>query len=429
VVVVQTPSTGCSVYVVASGGLPDVWPDHAEVAEAMGDTLTIGTTHATKVEIKKRAAAAFMTEPAVEMSPESVALRITGPAAALDAMLSVLSDVASDASFPQQDFQYAMDAAVRAAEAEQRTPTWLADKAFSQAVFGRHPYAATFSPERLAKVTRAEVAALYARVFDPSRLTVFVAASEDVQSLFQKVERYFGGPRRPPRATPPAVPAPKVRADAPRLVVVDVPGTSRAEIVQGVAGPPGGAAEIAATRAGFYALSSGGRLTRRLGDDLGEVGHITPRLTLRRAASSFGWSTQTARENIATVLRESDRTVRTYLQEGPTDTEFEGARNTLTLSQTSLFTTSRGVLDQYSRWFRIGIEPDQAAKAPAQAGAVTRDEAVAALHRTLDPDRLTTVVVGDWTSMREAILGLGWGPVEVRDRKLALVRTEGTKRP
>lgn len=83
----------------------------------------------------------------------------------------------------------------------------------------------------------------------------------------------------------------------------------------------------------------------------------------------------------------------------------------------------------YARWLGEGVPPDEVTKLPGHWSALTVDEVRLAARTYLGPDRMQTIVVGDWAVLRDSILALGLGPVEVRDAQLAIVQVDGGKRP
>jgi zinc protease len=428
VFVFPSSSIATSIAIVATGGLSDAGAEHGEVVHLMAHGMTLATIGRDRNAINATMAAHFIDNESIDVTADALSLQLTGKSSELDVIAGLGADFVLRPTYPPKNFIYSTDAYVVSTEKSEEDGRWLARLAFSKVAFGHHFYAGLLPSSRaLRRVTRAEVEALSRRVLDPSRLAVVVAADGEPSDVVRVLEEHLGGAKTGSLEPRPAPLPPGVSGR--RIVVVNLPGRSLATVLQGAVGPAAWAPDVEAAEIALGILASDGRIKQKLGTELGVVAGVTERCMLFRAGSEMAWNVQTANENVASVLRETDRLLRTYAQEGPSEAEFDDARKGALSSFASSFATARGTVAFYAHWLGQGVSPDEVTKLPGRWSALTVDEVRLAARTYLGPDRVQTIVVGDWAALRDSILALGWGPVEVRDPQLAIVQVEGGKRP
>jgi zinc protease len=74
-----------------------------------------------------------------------------------------------------------------------------------------------------------------------------------------------------------------------------------------------------------------------------------------------------------------------------------------------------------------GQPDDVVLKLPQRYAALTADAVKGAAARYLDADKMRTVIVGDWKTLRGPLSALGWGPIELRNAAGVVVGTEGAR--
>jgi zinc protease len=275
-------------------------------------------------------------------------------------------------------------------------------------------------------VTRAELVALHARVFDPGRLSVVVAGGVDQKATVDAFDGEFGALRG--HATPQeGVPRAVEKSSGPRLVVVDIPGSAIAHIAMGVIEPAHAASDYeASVVAGDVLTDPGmGRLSVRLRDQLGAVPWITESGWSSRAAGFWGWNTRAPTNRVASVIAESLQTVRDLAAQGPSDAELAWARDREVHSFAGSFETAASTAFALVSSVTRGEPVEAIAGRPQRYAQVTAATAKVAAARYLDPDKVRTVVAGDWAALRESLTALGLGPIEVRKADGTLVSVEG----
>jgi zinc protease len=418
VVLVPFPSIECAVAIIAKGGFGDIVPTTRDAVERVNEMLNamdLGIARTTKGDPEQRLARAGMTYPTWHSSRDGVAFLATVPAEHFALGFEILTDLIVAPSFEASAFERMREQDARRFDDVLQDGARSAEVALGAALFGSHPYGRVVSAKAMRAVSLADVQALYARVFQPSRLTIIVVGNvpeADVLSAFDeglgKMPR--GGSKPPsPISTPPPSPGP-------RIVVVDQPGTDTAFVDIGYQGPKAGSPDLVGAEAALAIAMTGvfGR-GKRLRDEL----------SLGRWLSGFIWSWQSGGEigirmrtstaNVPALLRETDAIVSTFAAEGPTPQELDAARSRYTANMIYRFETPSRTADAYRDNAFAGVGDGAFASAMAKAMDMTAEDLRAVSAKYFDRSRLHVAVVGNLAALREPLGELGWGAVEVRD--------------
>ncbi|WP_224366570.1 M16 family metallopeptidase [Hyalangium versicolor] len=243
----STTPEGLTVWLVPREGFPKVTvilaarggtaadPKGKEgLTSLLASTLSEGTATRTSRQIAEELQAVGGSLQ-VEAADDAIYLQADGLASGADTVLSVVADVARNASFPAQEVALAKANALQDLQVKSSQPQFLAQKTFAEAVFGKHPYhvvsptAAVISgatPEVLKKE--------FSRRFRPDGALLVIAGAFDAEAVSQAVTKSFGGWKgsgSAPAATP-QVPAPKGR----EILFVSRPGSVQSVIMIGRVG-------------------------------------------------------------------------------------------------------------------------------------------------------------------------------------------------
>jgi zinc protease len=430
VIFAQQPSVSVAIDVVARGGLADVGADGVEILRLMTDGLMRGTTTHKMWQLDDVYATLYMPRPTSPWWADCVLLKLVAPVGKLKEVADLAAELILHPTFDQKELDYARDIDLRAYGRQLVDGAPIARGGIRWAIFGSHPYAGLEgSASRLRAVTRAQVVALHARIFDPSRLSIVVTGGVDEPATLDALDEAFGGLRTavPSRAgIAPAAPQPS----GTRLVVVDQPGSTIANVAMGVLAPPAAASDAEAAMIATQVLADGsmGRLATHLRDELGLVPGVSMSAYEARAGGILGWTSRAPTDRVARVLSETAGVMRALAGSGPSDDELAWARDREVYSLASSFETAGSAVNVFAWAIASGQTAESVAQRPQRYAAVTRDSARDAAARYLDADKLRAVIVGDWAALREPLLALGWGPIELRKADGTLVRKEGSPR-
>jgi zinc protease len=133
------------------------------------------------------------------------------------------------------------------------------------------------------------------------------------------------------------------------------------------------------------------------------------------SAPRVAWSAEVATPRTAEALTAIDRSMRAMKTADVAQAELDDARRPLLGEQTSWVTSLTGETDVMNGLVVQQVPPSDLPKRAARLRSVTVDDVRRVAASYLDPDRMKVVVVGDWSKLREQLVALGWGPIEVRD--------------
>jgi predicted Zn-dependent peptidase len=413
VTVVQQPSPLVAVHIAAAGGALDVGPSKIEVVLEMLRSIHAGTEKLSYQDLRKQIASLSMPEPEATWRRDAISIAGVVPVAKVREGIALLADLALRPSFDKVYFERWREQ--DAIAADRRSDGALANDVLRRVLFGSHGYAAGLaSAARTRAVTRPDIVALHARVFEPSRLSITVAGGADPEVVASALEDALGAaPRHPGPAPALAVPPPP---SGPRLTVVDKPGTTIATISVGALGPAYASADVGPSWLDADALLDGafGRLPRRLSEQVGDVPHVTWGCEWMRLAGEITWQTRVPSDRVAPVLVEMDRSLRELGTNGPTEDELADVKARRMLAFAAWFETAAVAASALSVHAVYQQPEEMLAKFPDRFAAVSTGEARTAAARWLSADRVQVVIVGDWAKLQTSVNALGWGPIEAR---------------
>jgi zinc protease len=283
------------------------------------------------------------------------------------------------------------------------------------------------------ELDREAVARAYDAAFVPSRATLVVIGNVSEAALAPKLERWFGAfptPKaKPTRATPAKQAtqkqAPtKLQPSAARIVVVDRPQSQQSYVLVGALGP----AETSPTFIHAAMLETiignpGGRVMRSMRDEEKLTwGASTSLGGLASRDSLFTWGAEVPLRRTADALREIDKHLRRFREEELSPAELEDARQRMARALPAAFLTTDTIAPLLQRIAAYSLPADDLTTLPARETAITAADVKRVAADMFDPGHAKLVVVGDYAMIRQQLVDLGWGPIEVRDVVGAIVK-------
>jgi zinc protease len=274
---------------------------------------------------------------------------------------------------------------------------------------------------------RDDTAHAYEAALDPASASLLVVGDSTEKALRPLLEKAFGAWHGHGKHAAPSAVRPTVTTTSPRIVVVDHPG-SQSVITFGGEGPRYATPDWAPALAlRMIVNGSKGRAAIALHDlgPLASAGALDLSASPSAPRVTFGATVATGRTGDA--ITEIDRLMRATKTAEIAPREIDDARLPLVTKERSWNTTLAAETDILEGIVVQGLSPDDVTKHTARIEAVTPDDVRRVAARYLDPDRMKVVVVGDWSKIRQQLVDLGWGPVEVRDSSGAVVPSQGTR--
>ncbi len=271
--------------------------------------------------------------------------------------------------------------------ANSRNPQYLARIAFSEALYGDHPYArrAEGTPETLAALTADDLKAAHRRMFAREKLHIGVVGAIDADTLKKELDRVFGSlPEKAELADVPDV-TPKlgqqVRIDYPlpqTSIQLAYPGIERKD-------PGFFAAYVMNHVLGGGTFSS--RLFEEVREKRGLAYGVGSDLANQRHSSALVMGTGTNSERAAETLSVIRDVVRRMAEEGPTEQELENAKRYIIGSYAINNLDSSGAIANTLVQLQVeelGI--DYMNRRADIINAVTREDAAAAAKKLLSTE-------------------------------------------
>jgi zinc protease len=327
----------------------------------------------------------------------SFSLRSLSDPALLDRAVALAAREIGEPSFPADVWQREreqIDAALKEANTK---PGTVSARAFSQAVYGTHPYGQETTEETLAKIDVETMRARYAQLVLPCRAKVsIVGAVTRAQADVIATRLLSRLPAQDGRCEPlPAVPAIAALA-APKEE--RIPFTSaQAHVVIGQPGYLRTDPDHFALTIGNYILGGGGfvsRLMNEVREKRGLVYGIYSGFSPGLHAGAFRVGFQTRPDQADAAVKVSREVLAKFVAEGPTEAELKAAKDNLIGGFPLLLDSNRKLLGNVSNIAWNDLPLDYLDTWTARMNAVTVADIKAAFARKLHPDRMVTVVVG-----------------------------------
>jgi predicted Zn-dependent peptidase len=353
---------------------------------------------------------------AVEAEAHIEQILISGEFASRDAEIAfnLLSDMMLNAAFVDGELQKEKRQQIAALVGRRDDAERVADEAFDGWLFGTHPYGRPVdgTEASVAAIGRADVAAFYETRVVPNNAVLAIVGDIDAASAAQKAERYFGPWKR--RAVADARPADPVPVKGRRVLLIDKPDATQAQIRLGNVGLRRSDPEYIPALVGNTVLGSGftSLLVEEVRVKRGLTYGIGSALEARRAPGSVAISTFTRNEAVLETIGAVLDQVR-RLREGAVPAEaFERARSYLAGRYPLQIESPEGLAAALLLIEFHGLEPDTLNQYPRKVRAAGSDAVRKAAQKFLPLDDLAIVVVGPASLLKEDLATLG--PVTVR---------------
>lgn len=344
----------------------------------------------------------YMTEElggrlAVVTTHDAIEITLVGRSSGLERMVDLLRGAVLTTQLGVENVATLRTARVKLLSERPATSAGAADQAIATRVLGSFPYArpATGTPASVAKVERADLLLARERFLNGDNATLAVLGGVDKPRMMRTLRQLLGPWGKSDRSIPATFRQPA--APDTRVLVVDSPGATKAEVRAAIRGLARGDSDAVA--ADVLALIIRDRWKTAV-PDLSEVSvrndaHVLPGI--------FVLSTSAPTGNAAKATTAAQDVIKSLIQAGPTGQELESAR-TAVLNQLSTEFSQPETMT--ARWLDVDTFKS------------TRPSTVATVVRsltTVDIQRLTarlfkdvamaTVVVGNSEQLKATFTG------------------------
>jgi zinc protease len=300
-----------------------------------------------------------------------------------------------DAVFPDAPWLRDRPKLVASLKEANTRPATLAGRAYARAVYGDHPYGAESTEETLGRISTADMRALHAQALRSCSAKVSIVGAlnrAQADALASKLLAYLPSSGC---ETLPAVPevAPLTAAHEEHIAFA----SAQAHVLLGQPGIARNSPDYFALTVGNHILGGGGftaRLTEEVrekrGLTYGVYSHFSPGLH----AGAFTIGLQTRPDQAEQALALVREVLAKFVQQGPTEQELQAAKDNLIGGFALRLDSNRKLLDNVANiaWNKLPL--DYLETWTAQVQKLTVADIRAAFARTLQPEKMVTVVLG-----------------------------------
>jgi zinc protease len=336
----------------------------------------------------------------------------------LDESLELAAEMLRDPVFPQDELDKIKQQLFAILATIEKNPSRFASSYFSRAIYGEaNPLGMIWTPQLVDDFSVETLREFHGREVAPDNMTVFMIGDLSVDEARQAVERAFASWKA--QSASQRRPVGSAEGTGPRVILVHQPDAVQSTIVAGHAIDPYDAET--STELTLVNGVIGGDFESRINMNLREdkAWSYGARSRIARNASgdqtySVSGSVQTDKtmESMQEILRELEEFVSTR---PATKDEVQRVKLNRTRSLPGSFSSNRGFLGSMVTSDSYGLPLDYAEGAAERINAVSLDQINARAAQTIQPDKLTWVVVGDLEQIEDKVRSLDYGSVEVWD--------------
>jgi zinc protease len=319
-------------------------------------------------------------------------LRTLSSAAERDAALKLFANVIQTPNFPESVLVREKQRSIAGLKEAETKPDSIADRAFSKAMYGNHPYAFDPTEQSVTAITRADIAAFYHDNYNAKRAVVTMIGDisrAEAEAIAEQITA-----KLPAGAPPPVVPP----VGAPDLTPVRIahPAT-QAHVLIGAPALKRGDPDYFPLMVGNYVLGGGGfvsRLMREVREKRGLAYSVYSYFMPLKDEGPFQIGLQTKKEQVPEALDIVKRVVADYVANGPTPKELQAAKDNLIGGFPLRIDNNRKLLDNLAVIGFYNLPLDYLDTWTANVNRVTVAEVKADFAKRVHPDALSSVVVG-----------------------------------
>ncbi|MDR0529223.1 MAG: insulinase family protein [Zoogloeaceae bacterium] len=355
---------------------------------------------------------------AVENSGDCSALRALGALEKREAALEIFRQILAAPRFDAKIFQREQTRLIAQLKDDLTRPQFLASRAFAAALYPRHPYGRSATPESLASITVEDARQFWKRHYavsgtagKPNGITLTMVGNLDVEEARQIAEQLLAAlpvNRGEAVSLPPAPEAARqggaqfldtaADVDKPLEAEIRLPHpATQAHLYLGLPAIARGDPDFFPLLVGNYILGGGGfasRLMEEVRERRGLAYSVYSAFSPRLQSGPFFIALETKKEQADEALALVREVLRLFLEKGVSAKELDAAKSYLVGSFPLNLSSNRDILRQVSTIGFYGLPLEYLRQYQANIQAVTQEEIRAAFARHVPWDRLISVMVG-----------------------------------
>ena len=335
---------------------------------------------------------------AVTLDRASITLRSLSDQDVRERAVRLLSRIMFEPVFDREILQREKQRMVAGLRESMTQPQSIATKALWRAMYAAHPYGQQAIPESVDPITADDLSQFHQRYWVPNRMRVTIVgalteaqARALVDQLFAAAPAVTGPSLSPARIHPGSL---ETSPKAMRQAIAHP--ASQSHIWMGLPGIARDDPDFFSLTVGNYILGGGGfvsRLTEEIREKRGLSYSVFSAFQPLAQPGPFMMSLQTQRAKAPEALEVMERTLRKFLQDGPTEKELRAAKQNLIGGFALRLDTNRKLLDNLAQINFYDMPLDYLQTWTAKIDRVTTADIRRAMNRVIKPEHLSVVVV------------------------------------
>ena len=272
-------------------------------------------------------------------------------------------------------------------------PETIADKAYTKALFGSHPYGFDAEPENIEKIDRYDVQKFYSTHYGAQGAVIALIGDMSLEQAEQFAEKISLDLPRADKPAPLAAVSYPVAASEQRI---SHPAT-QAHILMGYPGMKRGDPDFFPLYVGNYILGGGGfvsRLTEEVREKRGLVYSVYSYFMPMEAVGQFQIGLQTKRDQANAALALVRETLDKFMKNGVTEAELKAAKQNLVGGFPMRIDSNGKILDYLALIGFYKLPLDYLDSFNDNVNKVTAAQIKEAFNRRIQTDKMVTVIVG-----------------------------------
>jgi zinc protease len=330
--------------------------------------------------------------------------------------LALLADVALRPSFPNEEVERVRARRLADLVEQRANPVQIATNVTGRTLYGAHQYgfSETGTVESNKQLMRDDLQAFWRQHFVPGNAALVVSGSISMPELRKLTESTFGSwPKG--SATPAKLGTPST--SAPKLVIVDRPGSPQTQLRVATFGVPRNSPDYVPVRVMNTILGGmfSSRINMNLREEHGYTYGANSQFVFWRSGGPFAVATGVRTDVTAPAVREVMIELRKMIETRVTPEELTLAKDAITLQLPALFETNDRTVGSLSTLFTHGLPLNYYSNLAEQISVVDAQAVQAAAKKYLVPDKFVVVAVGDRSKIGAALEKELAATAEIRD--------------
>ncbi len=316
----------------------------------------------------------------------------------LDQAVALAARQIAEPAFPEPVWQRERERMNAAIKESNTRPATLAGRAYSQALYGTHPYGYEMTEATLARIGVAEMRAVHAASVVACRARISMVGAVTRAQADAIAARLLSRLPQLPCANLPALPAVAEVAPLTQPAAIRIPfDAAQAHVLIGQPGFKRADPDYFALTVGNYILGGGGfvsRLTNEVREKRGLTYGVSSHFSPGLHAGGFTVSLQTRPDQAAQAVALVHEVVTEFVANGPTEAELQAAKDNLMGSFALRIDSNRKLLGNIAAIAWNNLPLDYLDSWTQQIDKVTVADIKAAFARKLQPEKMVTVILG-----------------------------------